>query len=102
MADLLNVALRSITALPAYTTTRGLALLLVLERSQAPMQTRDLAKALGVSKPCITRATNSLKRAGLVIKCRRDSDLRDHLVLLTEKGRTAMRAVLAPELAVAA
>jgi DNA-binding MarR family transcriptional regulator len=47
---------------------------------------RDLASKLGVSKPVITRALDSMGKLGIVSRRRDDEDKRNVLVQRTVKG----------------
>lgn len=52
-----------------------------------PMTVGELAAALGVSQPGVTRSVGQLETAGLVAVSRRDGDARLRDVALTQEGR---------------
>lgn len=61
-------------------------LLMALERAGA-LGAVDLAAALGVSQPGVTRVLDRLKRAGLVRAARRTGDRRQRPMMLTPAGQ---------------
>lgn len=67
-------------------TNRQMALLLVAGQEQGPHTVRGLAARLGVSKPVVTRALNSLSAIGLVRRRRDERDRRSVFVDLTSQG----------------
>ncbi len=67
-------------------TNRQMALLMVAGQEAGPHTVRGLAKRLGVSKPVVTRALNSLSSLGLVVRRRDERDRRSVLVELTADG----------------
>jgi DNA-binding MarR family transcriptional regulator len=67
-------------------TNRQMALLLVAGQEQGPHTVRGLAARLGVSKPVVTRALNSLSGLGLVERRRDERDRRSVFVDLTAEG----------------
>lgn len=67
-------------------TNRQMALLLVAGQEAGPHTVRGLAARLGVSKPVVTRALNSLSAIGLVARRRDESDRRSIFVDLTLRG----------------
>lgn len=67
-------------------TNRQMALLLVAGQEEGPHTVRGLAARLGVSKPVVTRALNSLSGLGLVRRRRDERDRRSVFVDLTQDG----------------
>jgi DNA-binding MarR family transcriptional regulator len=67
-------------------STRQITLLLTVYLEAPPHTVRELAKKLGVSKPVITRALDSLGKLELLSRRRDDSDRRNVLVQRTVKG----------------
>ena len=55
----------------------------------------DLARALGIEGPTLTRHLDSLERNGLVVRRQSDSDRRAVRVELTEPGEEAYQRMLA-------
>ncbi len=73
-------------------TNRQMALLLVAGQEAGPHTVRGLAARLGVSKPVVTRALNSLSAIGLVARRRDEADRRSVFVDLTERGEGFLAA----------
>lgn len=69
-------------------TNRQMALLMVAGQEQGPHTVRGLAARLGVSKPVVTRALNSLSALALVKRRRDERDRRSVFVDLTPEGET--------------
>jgi DNA-binding MarR family transcriptional regulator len=67
-------------------TARQLAVLMTIYLSPPPHTVRGLAAHLGVGKPAITRALDTLARHGLVRRRRDEEDGRNVLVQRTIKG----------------
>ncbi len=67
-------------------TNRQMALVLVVGQEAAPHTVRGLAARLGVSKPVVTRALNSLSALGLVQRRRDENDKRSVFIDLTPDG----------------
>lgn len=67
-------------------TTRQLAVFLHVYLAPPPHTVRGLASALGLSKPVVTRALDSLSRLGYVRRRRDEADRRNVLVQRTVKG----------------
>jgi DNA-binding MarR family transcriptional regulator len=67
-------------------TARQLAVLMTVYLSPPPHTVRGLAAQLGVGKPAITRALDTLTRYGLVRRRKDESDGRNVLVQRTIKG----------------
>lgn len=65
---------------------RQITLLLTVYLEAPPHTVRDLAKKLGVSKPVITRALDSLGKLELLQRRRDEADRRNVLVQRTVKG----------------
>jgi DNA-binding MarR family transcriptional regulator len=67
-------------------TARQLAVLMTVRLGDPPHTVRGLAAALGVGKPAITRALDTLSRYELVTRRRDPKDGRNVLIENTEKG----------------
>ena len=67
-------------------TNRQMALLLLVYRSDGPHTVRGLAGVLGVSKPVVTRALNTLGRLGYLRRERDERDRRNIFVTRTTVG----------------
>ncbi|MEL7229324.1 MAG: MarR family winged helix-turn-helix transcriptional regulator [Pseudomonadota bacterium] len=67
-------------------TTRQMALLLTVYLDPPPHTVRGLAAQLGVTKPVITRALDTMGIMGLVSRRRDERDRRNVLVQRTVKG----------------
>ena len=68
-------------------TNRQMALLLIVYLSPGPHTVRGLAHNLGVSKPVITRALNSLGALGYLRRVRDEADRRNVFVAKTSIGQ---------------
>lgn|SRR4051812_21871943 len=73
-------------------TNRQMALLLISYITPGPHTVRSLASQLGVSKPVITRALNTLGALGYLRRERDDNDRRNIFVAKTEKGAAFLDA----------
>ncbi len=71
-------------------TSRQLAVLLTVYLEPPPHTVRGLAAKLGVTKPVITRALDTMGRAGLVTRRRDQADRRNVLVHRTVEGALAV------------
>ena len=67
-------------------TLRQLSILLTVYLEQPPHTVRGLAKKLGVTKPVITRALDTMGKLELVSRRRDDKDRRNVLIQRTVKG----------------
>lgn len=67
-------------------TARQMAVLLTVYLGEAPHTVRGLAAHLGVTKPVVTRALDSLGQKGLIRRKRDEADRRNVLVQRTVKG----------------
>jgi DNA-binding MarR family transcriptional regulator len=67
-------------------TNRQMALLLLVYRTNGPHTVRGLAAVLGVSKPVVTRALNTLGRLGYLRRERDERDRRNIFVTRTSRG----------------
>jgi DNA-binding MarR family transcriptional regulator len=67
-------------------TNRQMALLLTVYLTPGPHTVRGLAQLLGVSKPVVTRALNTLGSLGYLRRERDESDRRNIFVAHTDKG----------------
>jgi DNA-binding MarR family transcriptional regulator len=65
---------------------RQISILLTIYLEAPPHTIRDLARKLGVSKPVITRALDTMGKLELVSRRRDDKDRRNVLVQRTVKG----------------
>lgn len=67
-------------------TNRQMALLLLVYLTPGPHTVRGLARILGVSKPVITRALNTLGGLGYLRRERDQADRRNVFVAQTDRG----------------
>ncbi|MEA3029264.1 MAG: hypothetical protein QOG13_589 [Sphingomonadales bacterium] len=67
-------------------TNRQMALMLLVYLTPGPHTVRGLARMLGVSKPVITRALNTLGALGYLRRVRDESDRRNVFVAKTSTG----------------
>ena len=67
-------------------TNRQMALLMLVYLTPGPHTVRGLAAALGVSKPVVTRALNTLGALGYLRRQRDQDDRRNIFVVRTEDG----------------
>lgn len=67
-------------------TQRQLAILLVVYLEPPPHTVRGLAKYLGVTKPVITRALDTMGRMGLLERRRDENDRRSVIIRKTVEG----------------
>jgi DNA-binding MarR family transcriptional regulator len=67
-------------------TNRQMALLLLVYLTPGPHTVRGLANLLGVSKPVVTRALNTLGALGYLRRERDEADRRNIFVAHTEMG----------------
>jgi DNA-binding MarR family transcriptional regulator len=67
-------------------SVRQMSILLTVYLEAPPHTVRDLARKLGVSKPVITRALDSMGKLELVSRRRDEKDRRNVLVQRTVKG----------------
>lgn len=67
-------------------SVRQMSILLTIYLEAPPHTVRDMAKKLGVSKPVITRALDSMGKLELVSRRRDEKDRRNVLVQRTVKG----------------
>jgi len=72
-------------------TNRQLALMLIVYLNPGPHTVRGLAARLGVSKPVITRALNTLSALGYLKRKRDEADLRNVLVEHTPTGQSFLK-----------
>jgi DNA-binding MarR family transcriptional regulator len=68
-------------------TNRQMALMLLVYLTNGPHTVRGLAQALGVSKPVITRALNTLGSLGYLRRVRDEADRRNVFVVKTKAGQ---------------
>lgn len=67
-------------------TNRQMALLLLVYRTLGPHTVRGLASTLGVSKPVVTRALNTLGTLGYLRRERDEKDRRNIFIIRTTLG----------------
>ncbi len=67
-------------------TNRQMALLLIVYETNGPHTVRGLAATLGVSKPVITRALNTLAALGYLRRERDEADGRNIFIAQTDMG----------------
>ena len=67
-------------------TNRQMALLLLVYLTEGPHTVRGLAHTLGVSKPVVTRALNTLGALGYLRRERDEADRRNIFVAQTDTG----------------
>ena len=67
-------------------SVRQICILLTIYLEAPPHTVRDLARKLGVSKPVITRALDSMGKLELVTRRRDEKDRRNVLIQRTVKG----------------
>ena len=67
-------------------TLRQLAILLTVYLEQPPHTVRGLARKLGVTKPVITRALDSMGKQELIARRRDEADRRNVIIQRTVKG----------------
>ena len=68
-------------------TNRQMALILLVYETPGPHTVRGLANILGVSKPVITRALNTLGALGYLRRVRDETDRRNVFVAKTSTGQ---------------
>src|SRR4051794_11230269 len=68
-------------------TNRQMALLMLVYLTPGPHTVRGLANVLGVSKPVITRALNTLGTLGYLRRVRDEADRRNVFVAKTTSGQ---------------
>jgi len=91
MSDLIDQALTFVTS-PNYIdlTARQLAIIGVAMDAGQPLRVKEMAAAIMVEKPVVTRALNRMEREGLLER-RKGTDRRDCFIHVTDAGR-AFRA----------
>ncbi len=68
-------------------TNRQMALMMTVSMTPGPHTVRGLAAMLGVSKPVITRALNTLGALGYLRRVRDDAARRNVFVAITDTGQ---------------
>jgi DNA-binding MarR family transcriptional regulator len=71
-------------------TARQMAVLLTVYLEPPPHTVRGLARKLGVTKPVVTRALDTMGQLGLVTRRRDEADRRNVLVHRTVQGALAV------------
>lgn len=84
-------ALALVTDGEADLSPRQLAILLTVYLEPPPHTVRALAAKLGVTKPVITRALDSLGKLELVVRRRDDADRRSVVIQRTQRGAQAVQ-----------
>lgn len=74
-------------------SSRQLAILLTIYLEPPPHHVRDLARRLGVTKPVITRALDTMGKLDLVARRRDEKDRRDVVIQRTVKGALAVERI---------
>ncbi|MBI1251619.1 MAG: MarR family transcriptional regulator [Alphaproteobacteria bacterium] len=82
-----NVTVMTVRGEEPDLTARQLAVLMTVHLGAPPHTVRGLAAALGVGKPAITRALDTLTRYGLVRRRRDEADGRNVFVERTVRGQ---------------
>jgi DNA-binding MarR family transcriptional regulator len=83
----MNTLIRYVRSGQPDLTNRQMALMLMVYLTPGPHTVRGLAQALGVSKPVITRALNTLGSLGYLRRVRDESDRRNVFVARTTTGQ---------------
>jgi DNA-binding MarR family transcriptional regulator len=73
-------------------TNRQMALMMLVYLTPGPHTVRGIAKALGVSKPVVTRALNRLGSLGYLRRQRDEADRRNVFVARTDEGANFLDA----------
>ena len=81
-----NVALAMVKDDEPDLSVRQMSILLTIYLEAPPHTVRDLAKKLGVTKPVITRALDTMGKLELVSRRRDENDRRNVLIQRTVKG----------------
>ncbi len=68
-------------------TNRQMAIMLLVHETPGPHTVRGLANVLGVSKPVITRALNTLGSLGYLRRVRDETDRRNVFIAKTSTGQ---------------
>jgi DNA-binding MarR family transcriptional regulator len=71
-------------------SARQTAILLTVYLETPPHTVRGLARKLGVTKPVITRALDTMGKRGLIARRRDDADLRNVVIQRTVTGALAV------------
>lgn len=74
-------------------SARQMAILLTIYLEVPPHTVRGLAQKLGVTKPVITRALDTMGKAGLVSRRRDETDRRNVIIQRTVKGALAVERI---------
>lgn len=72
---------------------RQLSILMIVYMEAPPHTVRGLAAKLGVTKPVITRALDSMGKAGLVSRRRDEADRRNVIIQRTVKGALYLETI---------
>lgn len=74
-------------------SARQMAILLTIYLEVPPHTVRGLAQKLGVTKPVITRALDTMGKAGLVARRRDETDRRNVIIQRTVKGALTVERI---------
>lgn len=103
MRAYLNLLIRVIATCPdPKITVRTLTILIYLTGQRFPVRSRDLARALDLPKPTVSRLIRALARIDFIEFGKGDKDQRDCWVSPTEKGRAFVASLSADAQALAA
>jgi len=83
----MNTLIRYVRSGEPDLTNRQMALMMLVYLTPGPHTVRGLAQLLGVSKPVITRALNTLGSLGYLRRVRDESDRRNVFVARTDTGQ---------------
>ena len=83
----MNTLIRYVRSGEPDLTNRQMALMMLVYLTPGPHTVRGLAQLLGVSKPVITRALNTLGSLGYLRRVRDESDRRNVFVAQTNTGQ---------------
>lgn len=86
LLDWMDTLIRYVRSGSPDLTNRQMALLMTVYLAPGPHTVRGLAHLLGVSKPVVTRALNTLGSLGYLRRERDESDRRNIFVARTDKG----------------
>lgn len=74
-------------------TARQQAILMTVSLTRGPHTVRGLAQTLEIAKPAVTRALDTLTRAGLVKRIKDEADLRNVFIERTQEGLSYLRTL---------
>ena len=88
-----DVAMGLVREAPFDLSARQVAILLEIYLAAPPHTVRDLARKLGVTKPVITRALDTMGDLDLVTRRRDEADKRNVIISRTVKGALFVEAL---------